>query len=179
MCLTKWASATMAIALMAGTAAAADTIASGKVKSISAANKTFVLTDSKDKDWTFTLGDSMIVNRGGKESKTDLKAGDVIDVCYDKGLVTWTTHYVLVQEGSTKNSELIRGNVKAYDAGKKELVFTNEINKDATYTMGKASVRLNMADSKIDDVRIGDHALIIIDTVNGKATLQSVMVDRK
>ncbi len=178
MYLTKWISATMAIALMAGTAAAADTIASGKIKSINAGAKTFVLTDSAGKDWTFTLGDKMVVNRGGKESKSDLKAGDTIDVCYDKGLITWRADYVLVQEGATKTSELIRGNVKAYDPGKNEMVFTNELRKDSTYALGKASVRFNMEDSKIDNVRIGDHALIIVDTVAGKATLQSVMVDR-
>jgi len=178
MCLSKWTSATLAIALMAGSAAAADTVASGKVKSINSDNKTFVLTDIAGKDWTFKLGDKLIVNRGGKESKSDLKTGDTIDVCYDKGLITWTTHYILVQEGTTKNSGLVFGHVKSYDGAKKELTFTSEINKDSTYTMGKATVRLNMEIMPIDNVRIGDHALLIVNTVDGKATLHSVMVDR-
>ena len=39
MCHTKWLSATLAIALMASTAAAAETVAGGKVKSINADNK--------------------------------------------------------------------------------------------------------------------------------------------
>jgi hypothetical protein len=176
--LSKWVSATLAIALMANSAAAADTVASGKVKSINAGDKTFVLTDSADKDFTFKLGDNLVVNRAGKESKSDLKSGDAINICYDKGLLTWTAHYILVQQGTSKNSELIRGNVKSYDAGKKELTFTNEAKKDSTYSIGKAMVRLNMEDSKIDNVRIGDHALLIVDTADGKATLQSVMLDR-
>ena len=179
MCLSKWISATLAIALLAGAAAAADTVASGKVKSINADNKTFVLTDSADKDFTFKLGDNLVVNRAGKESKSDLKAGDAINVCYDKGSSTWTAHYILVQEGTSKNSELIRGNVKGYDADKKELTFTNEIKKDSTYSMGNAMVRLNMEDTKIENVKIGDHALLIVDTVEGKPTLRSVMVDRR
>ena len=178
MCLSKWISATLAIALWAGTVAAADTIASGNVKSINADNKTFVLTDSNKKDFTFKLGDNLVVNREGKESKSGLKSGDWIDVCYDKGTFTWTSHYILVREGTSKNSDLIRGNVKGYDAGKKELTFTNEVKKDSIYSMGDALVRLNMADTKIENVKIGDHALLIVNTVEGKSTLRSVMVDR-
>jgi Cu/Ag efflux protein CusF len=177
-CLTKWLGATLAIALLASTAAAADTVAGGKIKSIDADNKTFVLTDSNDKDFTFKLGDRLVVNRAGKESKSDLKAGDAIDVCYDKGAVTWTAHYILVQEGTSKNSGLIRGNVKSYDADKRELTFTNEVKKDSTYPIGKALLRVNMQDAEIGSVKIGDHALLIVDTVEGKSTLQSVMVDR-
>ena len=177
MSLTKWLSATLAIAVLASTAAA-DTVASGKVKSINADNKTVVVTDSAGKDATFKLGDNLVVNREGKESKSDLKAGDAINVCYDKGVFTWTAHYILVQEGTFKNSELIRGNVKGYDADKKELTFTNEAKKDSTYSLGKALVRLNMEDTTMDNVKIGDHALLIVDVVEGKSTLQSVMIDR-
>jgi hypothetical protein len=178
MCLTKWLSATLAIVLMTGAAAAADTIASGTVKSINADNKTFVVTDAANKDSTFTLGDNLLVNRAGKESKSDLKSGDAINICYDKGLLTWTAHYILVQDGTTKTSELVRGNVKGYDAAKKELTFTNEVQKSSIYAMGKAPVRINMETSNIDNVKIGDHALLIVDNVAGKSTLQSVMVDR-
>lgn len=178
MCLSKWISATLAIVLMASTAAAADTVAGGKVKSINADNKTFVLTDSANKDFTFKLGDNLVVNRAGKESRSDLKAGDAVSVCYDKGIITWTARYILVQEGVSKDSELIRGNVKSYDVEKKELTFTNEVKKDSTYSIGEAMVRVNMAETKIGDIKIGDHALIIINTADGKATLRSVMVDR-
>lgn len=176
--LTKWLSATLVIALMASTVAAADTVAGGKVKSVNADNKTFVVTDSADKDHTFKLGDNMVINRAGKESKGDLKVGDAVNICYDKGVFTWTAHYILVQEGTAKNSTLIRGNVKGYDVDKKELAFTDEVKKDSTYAIGKAMVRLNMEDAKIESIKIGDHALIIVDTVSGKATLRSVMVDR-
>jgi Cu/Ag efflux protein CusF len=178
MCLKNWLSATLAIALLASTAAAADTVASGKVKSINAENKTFVLTDSADKDFTFKLGENLVVNRGHKESKSDLKAGDAINVSYDKGILTWTANYILVQEGTSKNCELIRGNVKGYDVEKKELTFTNEVKKDSTYAMGKAMVRVNMEDTKIGDIKIGDHALLIVNTTEGKSTLTSVMVQR-
>ena len=178
MCLSKWIGATLAIALLAGSVVAADTTAGGKIKSINAEQKTFVLTDSANKDNTFKFDDDLVVNRDGKESKSDLKVGDAIYVCYDKGRVTWTAHYILVQEGKFKNCELIQGNVKGYDADKKELNFTNLSNQTTAYSLGKAPVRLNMADSKIEDVKIGDNVLIIVDTVDGKSTLRSVMVKR-
>jgi hypothetical protein len=178
MCPTKLLSAMLAIALFTNIAAAADTVTGGKVKSINADNKTFVLTDAANKEHTFKFGDKVVVNREGKESKSNLRAGDSINVCYDKGVFTWTAHYILVQDGTSQKSVLIRGNVKGYDDGKKELTFTNEGNKDSTYSMGKAMVRLNMADAKIDTIRIGDHALLIVDMVEGTPTLRSVMVDR-
>jgi hypothetical protein len=177
--LSKWLGAPLVIALLASTAAAgADTVAGGKIKSVDADKSTFVLTDTAGKDSTFKLGDNVIVNREGKETKSDLKVGDTINVCYDKGTFTWTAHYILVQEGTSRNSELIRGKVKGYDADKKELTFTNELKKDASYSMGKALVRLNREDIRIENVKIGDHALLIVDTVDGKTILRSVMVDR-
>ena len=36
----------------------------------------------------------------------------------------------------------------------------------------------NMEDIKIESIKIGDHALLIVNTVEGKSTLRSVMVDR-
>jgi ribosomal 50S subunit-recycling heat shock protein len=178
MCIAKWISATLAVALMASTVAAADRVSGGKVKSINADNKTFVLTDSANKDWSIKLGDKVVVNRAGEESKSDLKVGDVINVCYDKGTFTWTAHYILVQEGKTKSWDLVTGSVKSYSAEKKELIFSHDGGKDSTYAVGTAPVRLNMADSKIEAVKIGDHALVIVEMVGTTPTLRSVMVQR-
>jgi hypothetical protein len=178
MCLSKWLSTTLAIALLASTAAAADTVAGGKVKSISADTKTFVLTDNAGKDFTFKLGDHLVINRAGKEGKNDLKVGDAVGVCYDPGLITWTAHYILIHEGATKDSTLSHGAFKSYDADKKQMAFTDALKKDTMYTIGAAVVRVNMKDSTPQELKIGDQALIISNTVNGKATLTSVMVQR-
>ena len=178
MCLTKWLSATLAIALLANTAAAADTVASGKVTSINADNKTFILTDAADKQHTLKLGDHLAINRAGKESKSDLKVGDAVSVCYDPGILTWTAHYILVHEGTTKNSTLWHGTFKSYNADKKELGFTDSNKKDAMYAIGDATVRVNMKTSAAADLTIGEHALIISNNANGKSTLTNVMVQR-
>src|ERR1700683_5608313 len=118
---SKWVIALAATVLLAGTSTAADTVATGKVKSINADKKDMVLTDAAGKDWTIKLGDKVLINRDGKESPSDLKAGDPVSVCYDKGLLTWTAHYILVQEGANKNLNLVYGSVKSYDADKKQL----------------------------------------------------------
>jgi len=176
---SKWGCAVVALALLAGAVVAADSVSAGKVKSVNADNKTFVMTDAANKDFTFKIGDSLVINRGGKESKSDLKAGDPISVCYEPGVLTWTAHYILIQDGTGKNSKLVRGNVKSYDADTKQLAVTADNAKTLLFPIGDAAVRLNMKDSKIGDVRIGDHALLIVDMVGDKATLRSVMVDRK
>ena len=178
MCLSKWLSATLAIALLASTAAAADTVAGGKIKSINADNKTFVLQDSAGKDFTLKLGDNLVINRAGKESKSDLKVGDAVSVCYDPGIITWTSHYILIHEGTTAKSTLSHATFKSYDSDKKQLGFTDSLKKDTMYAIGEATVRVNMKDSTAQELKIGDHALIISNTADGKSTLTSVMVQR-
>src|SRR5262249_36550745 len=80
--------------------------------------------------------------------------------------------------GKFKNCELIQGNIKGYDADKKELTFTNLSKESRAYSLGTAPVRVNLGDSKIEDVKIGDTALIIVDKADGKETLRCVMVQR-
>jgi hypothetical protein len=173
-------SATVATALLAGTALGADTVTSGKVKSINADDKTFVLTDSADKDLTFQFGAHLVINRAGKESQSGLKVGDAISVGYDKGAATRTAQYILVQDGSTKNWQLVQGSFKSYNAAKKQALFTGEGSKTSTtYDVGDADVRLNMKSSKLEAIESGDRALLIVDTTASTPTLRSVMVDRK
>ena len=178
MSLSKWFSAMATFVLLAGPAMAADTIAAGKIKAVNAEKKDIVLTDSDGKDWTIKLGDTVVINRGGKESQSDLNAGDPVNVCYDKGLFTWTAHYILVQEGNTKDCELVHGTVKNYDVAKKEVTFTDRA-KDWTFPMSDAKVRLNREDSKISDVKIGDKVLAIVEKIGEGTTLKCLMIDRK
>jgi hypothetical protein len=44
--------------------------------------------------------------------------------------------------------------------------------------MGDAKVRLNKADSKVENVKIGDHALAIVEKIGDKETLKCLMVQR-
>jgi Cu/Ag efflux protein CusF len=178
--LSKCASSLAAVVLLAGASAAADTVTAGKVKTILAEKKEFVLTEAAtSKDHTFKLGANVVINRGGKDSQSDLKAGDDVNVLYDKGLLTWTAEYILVQEGTTKNCVLMCGTVKSYDVDKKRLSFTDEYAKDSTFDMGDAKVCLNKEASKVENIKIGDHTMAIVDKVGDKTILKALMVHRK
>ncbi len=178
MSISKWAAAAAVVAVFAGQASAAQ-VGAGTVKSINADKKSFVITDSDSKDWTISFADDTVVNRGGKEGKADLKAGDVVHVCFEKGLTTRTAHYILVKEGDAKNSMLMTAKVKSYDKEKKELVVTDDERKDHTYASADAKVRLNKEDSRADEIKIGDTALLILNNEDGKSTLKHVMITRK
>ncbi|HEV3255449.1 MAG TPA: hypothetical protein VG013_01090, partial [Gemmataceae bacterium] len=146
---------------------------------VNADKKELVLSDSTGKDWTFSLSDNLVINRDGKESKSDLKAGEAVNMVFDKGVVTWTARYILVTEGDSKNFELMRGSVKSYDADKKQLSFTDEHGKEWTFAMGDAKVRLNKEDSKVEGLKIGDNAIVIVEKKGDNATLKSLMAERK
>ncbi len=176
--LTKWIFATVAMSLMVSGAAAVDKVAAGLIKSVDAEKKTFVLTDSAKKDHSFRIGENLVVNRKGVESKGGLKAGDAVNVCYEDNDTPWVSHYILIQKNDTQGYELIRGKVKGYDADKKELTFLNDDKATSTYPMGEAKVSLHREEGKIEDVMIGDGALLIVQKVDGKSTLIKIMVDR-
>jgi hypothetical protein len=175
----KCAGAAVAIVLLAGTASAADVISSGKVKAIHSDKKEFVLTDTDGKDSTIKLGPNVVINRGGKESDGDLNENDTVHVCYDKGTFTWTAQYILVQDGTSKNWKLMHGTFKGYDPTKKLLSFTDVGGTDLTFGWGDGKVRLNKKDAKVENLKIGDKTLIVVETNRDTMTLKAVMVERK
>jgi hypothetical protein len=137
-----------------------------------------VLTDVDAKDWTIKLGDTVVINRGGKESQGDLNAGDVVNVCYDKGSFAWTAHFILVQERDTKDCALVHGTVKDYDGAKKRVTFSGHQAEDWTFPMGGAEARLNREDSKIENIKIGDRTLATVEKAEEDTTLKCLMIYR-
>jgi hypothetical protein len=170
--------AVLAVMFLARSANAADDIAVGKVKSVDAENQQFVLTDNAGKEWTFKLGDKFVVNRGGQESQGALKAGDAILVHYDSGVVNRSAKYVLVQEGDSMHWTMAHGNFKSFDAGTKHFTFTDPNGKDYTYPMGNATVSLNHEKSTINEIKIGDHVLALLDATGNPAILKFLIVER-
>ena len=178
----KWFSAVAAIVLFVGPSSAADAILAGKVKSVNAEKKSFVVTDAAGKDHSLKLDDHVTINRSNKESSAELKAGDAVNVCHDNGTLSWTAHYILVQDGETKNCVLVRCTIKSYDAAKKQIIFTDTAdNHDWTFALGTAAVRLNGKDTNPTNLKIGDNAVAIIDRTMGadRGTLSSILAWRK
>jgi Cu/Ag efflux protein CusF len=85
--LPKWMLIVLALALVIGLSApvvAAET-AKGKIKSVTADKREFVLTDTNGKDWTFHMDDKATVRLNDKASKLDdLKVGDEVEIKYEK-----------------------------------------------------------------------------------------------
>ena len=164
---------------LASPAAAAEHIVGGKVKSVDAEKKQVVVTDGDAKDWTITLGDDVIVNRGGKEGTSNLKADDPVHVFYE-GTLRRIARYILVREGDAKSWELLRGNVKSYDSGTKGLVVTDPDKKTWKLTVADdAKVGINKEASKMSDVKIGDPVVAVIaGSGRDKTTVKRLMVYR-
>jgi hypothetical protein len=176
---SKCAGAMVAIVLLAGMASAADTVSSGKVKAVHSDKEEFVLTDAGGTDWTFKLGANVVINHGGKESKSDLNVGDTVNVYYDKGTFTWTARYILVKKGDSKNWKLVQGTFKGYDTDQKQLAFTDADGKDLTFAWGDGKVRLNQEYTSLENIKVGDKGLFIVEKSGDTTTLKAVMVERK
>jgi hypothetical protein len=176
---SKWVIAVAASVLLAGVAAAANTLSTGTIKSVNADKREFVLTDTAGKDETFKLANDAVINRGGKEGPDDLRPDDLVSVCHAKGSLKSTVHYVLVKEGDTKEWKLVHGTFKNYDADRKEFTNTEMGGKDKTYSISTATVRLNMHKSRIEDIRVGDDTLVIVSPVGDKMKMTALMVTRK
>jgi hypothetical protein len=173
------ASAMAAIVLLAGVGSAADVISSGKVKAVHSEKKEFVLTDAKGKDRTIKLAADVVINHGGKESKSDLTVGDMVAACHDNGAFTWTAHYILVKKDVSKNWKLVQGVFKGYDTAQKQLAFTDHAGKDLTFAWGDGKVRLNREYTSVENIKIGDKGLFILDKSGDTTTLKAVMLKRK
>jgi len=182
--LPKWLPIVLCFALLVGLttrAWGAEATARGKIKSIEAEKKQFVLTDLAGKDWTFTLGDNAIVRSAEKEAKfNDLKVGDDVSIVYDKGIAKFTANYILNHQGDTKGLEVGYGSLKHYDADKKQLVITDPNGKDWTFRMGDdAKIRLSDKEAKPADLKLGDKVTVVFAKEGNDFTAQDIHADRK
>lgn len=174
----KFVGSVAAIVLLAGVVSADEQVFAGKIKSVDAVKKHFVATDADGKDHTFKIGDAMTVCRDGKESASDLRADEAVNICYDKGTLTWTAQFILVQDDASKNCYLVECTIKNYDADTKELVYTDAVGKDCTIPMGASKIRLNGNHAKIADVKTGDKVLAVVEKVGTKTALKDLMIQR-
>ena len=85
--LPKWIVPMLALAVVLGLTGAllAAETAKGKIKTVNADKKEFVVTDKNDKDLTFHMDDKGKITLADKEVKLDdLKKGDEVEIKYEK-----------------------------------------------------------------------------------------------
>jgi len=182
MCLTKWLSVTLTIALMATTAAATaqefkvkfqDIVITGRVKSVDVARRTFFLADHKD---MFKLDNAVIIRDGSvaRFPKFELRAGDDVSI-FDQAAAGNLTSYIMVKQGATSESTMKRGTIKSFNA-KKGTVSLNFAKIEIEYAVSEAKVFVNLKNSRAEELRIGESAIIVI---SGTRRLTHVFVDRR
>jgi len=168
--------------LLAGTAMGSDALATESSRASTPTKASLSDRFRRQGPYVSKLGDKVVVNRGGTEGKSDLKAGDAVNVSYSKGLATWTAKYILVQEGDSKTGSWHKAVSRVMTADKKEIVCTDAQRRIASMTMGDAKVRMckkEAKEAKVEDITIGDRVLMILQTAGEKKTLQTLMFERK
>jgi hypothetical protein len=182
--LPKWLPVVLCFAFLVGLTAqarAAEATARGKIKSIEAEKKQFVLTDLNGKDWTFTLADNAVVRSADKDTKfTDLKAGDDVSIVYDKGVTQFTAQFILNHQGDTKGLEVGFGALKHFDADKKQLVLTDPNGKDWTFRVDDdAKVKLSDKEAKPTDLKLGDRLTVVFEKKGNDMDVKDIHAMRK
>jgi Cu/Ag efflux protein CusF len=182
--LPKWLPVVLCFAFLVGLTAracGAEATARGKIKSIEAEKKQFILTDLNGKDWTFTVGDNALVRSADKEAKfTDLKAGDDVSIVYDKGVTQFTANYILNHQGDTKGLEVGYGSLKHFDADKKQLVLTDPNGKDWTFLMEDgAKIKVSDKEAKPADLKLGDKLTVVYEKKGNDLAVQDILANRK
>jgi len=159
-------------------AAYADSLAAGTVKSIGEDKQEFVLTDGKD-DWTFGFADNVMISRGGEDKQGELKVGDMVHLHYDKGVLKNTAKFILIKEGEAKDWTLAHGTFKGYNAADKQITFTGDDDKEFTYAMTPdAKVRLNNQESNIGELKADDHVLAVLTASGDQPMVKCLHADR-
>ena len=159
--------------------AAAESIAVGKIKSVELEKREFVLTDEMGKDRTVKYDEDTVINRGGRDGQSDLKVNDTVCTYYETAGLLWRANYVLVQEGESKNWSLAHGNVKSYDAEKKELTYTDDKGRNWTYSSVNVSVFINRTQSKVESVKVGERVMALLQKAGDRTTLKNLYITRK
>jgi Cu/Ag efflux protein CusF len=181
--LPKWLLVVLALALVVAwtTPAVAAEPAKGKLKNVSADKNEFTLTDANNKDWTFQLAEGARIFTADKEGKlSDLKTGDNVSLIYDKKGDRMMATAVLLNAGATRDSDVAVGTVKSLTADKDQIVVTDPAGKDWTFhTSAGSRIRVNDKDSKLNDLKAGDHVALIYDRKGDQLMVRAIESNRK
>jgi hypothetical protein len=157
----------------------AESILAGKVKTVDLAKHEFVLVETSGKERQIKLDENVVVNRGGRDGTTELKAKDAAMVHCDTSAVTWTATYILVQDGETANWSLDRGNIEKYDSESKQISYADEQGRSYRFSTMGAKLYINRVESKFESVKIGEPVLALLKKAGDQPTLKAMYITRK
>lgn len=162
-----------------GDLVASESIGVGKIKSVDLKKRDFVFTDEMGKDRTVKYDEDTVINRGGRDGQSDLKANDSVCIYYETSGLSWRANYILVQEGESKNWSLAHGTVKSRDSDKKEITYIDDKGRSWTYSTANVSVFINRAEAKVESIKIGERVMTLLQKAGDQTMLKSLYVTRK
>jgi len=165
--------------LCSSSARCSESIVAGKVKAVDLAKHEFVLVETSGKERVIKLDENVVINRGGRDNSTELKAKDAVMVHCDSTAVTWTAMYILVQEGESANWSLDRGNIEKYDSENKVIIYADERGRSYRYPTMDAKLFINRVESKFESIKIGEPVLVLLKKAGDRTTLKAMSITRK
>jgi len=146
-------------------------ISTGTVKSFDAGSGTLFLEGNTQR---FKVGPKTVIIAGEQFYTAVIKQGRIANQnvsisAMDDGLIS----YILVKEGSAKNTTLKYGTITGCDPKRRTLSF-NYAEIKYEYSIGDAKVFVNMRTGKLTDIKSGERAHIVI---SGTNTLKWVFQD--
>ena len=156
--------------------------AGDKIKSVSADQKQFVITNQEGKDITLNLADNtrIFLPDGKDGSAKDLKAGQTVSFLWEEKGGKYIATAVLDNSGNYKDAMLAHVSLKSVAAGGSEFVVTDSTSKEWTLQMAdKGKVSLNNKESKLTELKAGDKATIIFEKKGAKLSALGIYSDRR
>jgi ribosomal 50S subunit-recycling heat shock protein len=173
---------TPVLVLVAAILVCAPVVAGEKIKSVSADQKEFVITNQDGKDVTLQLADNArIILPDGKEgSAKDLKAGQEVSFLWEEKGGKYIATAVLENRGNLKDAMLASVTIKKVGADTGELVVTDATNKDWTFQIAdKAKVSVNRKEAKASDLKAGDKAILAYEKKGAKLSVLDICTDKR
>jgi Cu/Ag efflux protein CusF len=157
-------------------------LAADKIKSVSANDKQFVVTNQEGKDITLHLADDarIFLPKGKDGSLSDLKAGQKVSYLWQEKDGKYFATAILEHSGDYQDAMLAQATLKEVGATGNEITVTDTNKKDWAFQMAdNGKVTLNNKSIKLSELKSGDKVILIFAKKGEKLQALGVCSDRR
>jgi Cu/Ag efflux protein CusF len=173
---------TLALVLVLSLTIGVFAFAADKIKSVSANDKQFVVTNQEGKDVTLHVADDarIFLPKGKDGSLSDLKAGQKVSYLWQEKGGKFFATAVLENSGDYEDALLAQATLKEVGAKGNDIVVTDTNKKDWTLQMAdNGKVTLNNKSTKLSELKSGDKVILIFAKKGDKLQALGVCSDRR
>jgi len=177
--MPTWLIPALALALMVLICAPA---AADRIKSVSADQKEFVVTNQDGKDVTLQIEDNtrIILPDGKDATAKDLKAGQNVSYLWEDKAGKHVATAVLENRGIFKDAMLANVTIKTLGADGAGFVATDSAKKEWTFQMAdKTKVSVNNKAAKLTDLKAGDKAILVYEKKGATLSALDICTNRR